>query len=396
MRDELGRYRLIRLLGRGGMGEVHLAHDTKMGGRQVAVKLLSASTLEDPELQRRFRRECEFAAQIQHPNVLPVYDYSVGDKPYIVMPYVDGKDLATFVREHPHGIAPELAVHVVGQVASALDAAHRKDLRHRDVKPSNVMVQELATDSFHAWLFDWGIAQRIEAPALTKHNQVVGTPYYLAPERLAGGSDHRADIYALAVLLYECLCGRRPFTGEDAAVLLAHMNTPPPALPPRIGAGLRAVVAKGLAKRPEDRYQTAGALAEAARAALRVETEERIRNSVEVESRPPGDTTQIPVPAAAPQPTLRQPHRAEPRPPKPHGPSRLPETAAGAAIGAIIAVALILMDVMPVDRAPLLIPLLVAAGALIAFGLRGPSAPPAPPGPGDQTRDPGGFPPPRA
>ncbi|WP_181400097.1 protein kinase domain-containing protein [Actinokineospora spheciospongiae] len=282
MRDEVTRYRLVRLLGRGGMGEVHVAEDTMLHNRQVALKLLSAGALTDPDLERRFRQECELAAQIDHPNVLPVYNYSVGEKPYIAMRYVDGTDLSTEIKAHPGGLDPERAVHVVSQVAAALDAAHRKHLRHRDVKPSNILLEQVsAAGGEHAWLFDWGIAQPIEAQPLTGLNQIVGTPHYIAPERLDGTrSDHRADVYALAVVLYECLSGRRPFAGDDMSVLVAHMQTPPPPLPESIGDGLRAVVAKGLAKKPDERYQSAGDLAAAAREALRDEQLSRLRASL--------------------------------------------------------------------------------------------------------------------
>ncbi|MCG8920179.1 protein kinase [Actinokineospora sp. PR83] len=280
--DEVTRYRLVRLLGRGGMGEVHVAEDTMLHNRQVALKLLSAGALTDPDLERRFRQECELAAQIDHPNVLPVYNYSVGEKPYIAMRYVDGTDLSSEIKAHPGGLDPERAVHVVSQVAAALDAAHRKHLRHRDVKPSNILLERVSTaGGEHAWLFDWGIAQPIEAQPLTGLNQIVGTPHYIAPERLDGTrSDHRADVYALAVVLYECLSGRRPFAGDDMSVLVAHMQTPPPPLPDSIGDGLRAVVAKGLAKKPDERYQSAGDLAAAARDALREEQLSRLRASL--------------------------------------------------------------------------------------------------------------------
>ncbi|MFD7660279.1 serine/threonine-protein kinase, partial [Actinosynnema sp. NPDC059797] len=279
MHDELSRYRLVRLLGRGGMGEVHVAEDTSRHDRQVALKLLSTTALSDPELEKRFRRECELAAQIDHPNVLPVYDYSVGERPYIVMRYVDGTDLSTVLQQH--GALPaERAVAITEQVAAALDAAHRKHLRHRDVKPSNVLLEPGArhgTD--HAWLFDWGIAQPITAQQITRLGQVVGTPHYIAPERLAGErpADHRADVYSLAVVLYECLAGRRPFEGDEVVVLAGHLHRAPAPLPAAVPAGLHAVVAKGLAKNPAERYQAAGELASAARAALEAERAAPVR-----------------------------------------------------------------------------------------------------------------------
>ncbi|GAA1307658.1 serine/threonine-protein kinase [Saccharothrix xinjiangensis] len=364
MHDELSRYRLVRLLGRGGMGEVHVAEDTSRHDRQVALKLLSTTALSDPELEKRFRRECELAAQIDHPNVLPVYDYSVGENPYIVMRYVDGTDLSTVLRQH--GALPaERAVAITEQVAAALDAAHRKHLRHRDVKPSNVLLEPGArhgTD--HAWLFDWGIAQPITAQQITRLGQVVGTPHYIAPERLAGErpADHRADVYSLAVVLYECLAGRRPFEGDDMVVLAGHLHRPPDPLPAAVPAGLRAVVVKGLAKDPDERYQAAGELAAAARAAL----EERSGHAK------PDPATPGPPPAAR----------------------DLRGVAVGGAGGGALGVLLAVTGLLDGTTALWTAVALVAAGALLAYGLHGDGSPDPGPAPGDPTRDadPGGFP----
>ncbi|MFT7836896.1 serine/threonine-protein kinase [Saccharothrix sp. BKS2] len=365
MREELGRYRLVRLLGRGGMGEVHVAEDTSRHDRQVAVKLLSAAALSDPESEKRFRRECELAAQIDHPNVLPVYDYSVGEHPYIVMRYVDGVDLST-VLQQDGALPAERAVAIIEQVAAALDAAHRKRLRHRDVKPSNVLLEPGArrgTD--HAWLFDWGIAQPITAQQITRLGQVVGTPHYIAPERLAGErpADHRADVYSLAVVLYECLSGRRPFEGDEMAVLVGHLHRPPAPLPDGVPAGLGAVVARGLAKDPDQRYQEAGELAAAARAALE---EERSRPAA----------PERPIPATTP------------------APRSVGGVVVGGATGGALGVLLAALGVLDGATASWTAVALVVAGALLAFGLRGDGLRDPGPAPGDPTRDvdPGGFP----
>lgn len=207
------------------------------------------------------------AAKIRHPNILPVWDYSVRKPQYIVMPFVtEGTDLATILKSGP--IEPERAVNIVRQMGSALDAAHLKGLRHRDVKPSNIMIEKYGADE-QALLFDWGIAQPIDtsgAPPVTRHDQLVGTPAYIAPERLGDQvtPDHRADVYSLAVVLFECLAGHKPFDGEDMAVLTAQVLREPPPLPAQFGPELAAVVAKGLKKDPEERYQSAGELAAAA------------------------------------------------------------------------------------------------------------------------------------
>lgn len=362
--DELSRYRLVRLLGRGGMGEVHVAVDTSRNNRQVALKLLASDALSDPEPEERFRRECELAARIDHPNVLPVYDYSVGDRPFIAMRYVEGTDLATVVAEQG-ALPPERAVAIVEQIAAALDAAHRKQLRHRDVKPSNVLLEPGArSGTDHAWLFDWGIAQPITAQQITRLGQVVGTPHYIAPERLAGAApaDHRADVYSLAVVLYECLAGRRPFEGDEVAVLAGHLHRPPAPLPASVPGALREVVVRGLAKDPDERYGTAGALAAAARDALE---------------------------SARPEP------RREPEPPPPpSGDGAVRGALVGAAAGGAVGVLLGLLGVLEGVTLLWVVGALVVAGALLAFGVRGERRSDRPTAPGDPTRDvdPGGFP----
>lgn len=279
MSDEVGPYRLVRPLGQGGMGTVWEAVDTTRNGRRVALKVLQADLFNDPELEERFRQECELAATIEHPHVVPVYDFEVSGRPYIAMRIIKGTDLASVIEQGP--LSPQRAVAIVEQVASALQAAHLQKLRHRDVKPSNILLQPGArpgTD--HAWLIDWGIAQPIDithAP-VTRNGQIVGTPAYIAPERLeaAGKADHRADVYSLAIVLYECLAGHKPFEGhDDIQILLAPLREEPKPLPSHIPARLRDVVTKGLKKDPDKRYQTAPALAEAARAALQEQQERR-------------------------------------------------------------------------------------------------------------------------
>jgi serine/threonine-protein kinase len=372
--DVVGPYELAQLIGRGGMGEVWLAHDSR-NDREVAIKLLAKQALTDPELQERFRRECKLAGQIRHSHILPVWDYSVDGRPYIVMPYIeDGTDLATILKNGP--IEPERAVNIVRQVASALDAAHRKGLRHRDVKPSNVMVEPDGDDE-QVLLFDWGIAQPIDtsgAPPVTRLDQLVGTPAYIAPERLGDRitPDHRADVYSLAVVLFECLAGYKPFDGEDMAILTAQVLRDPPPLPDHLPAALRDVVAKGLAKDPEKRWQSAGEMASAARAALAPPVT------------PPGGVPQA-VGVPVPTPPANVPAVATGAVPA-DGP-RIAATGFG---GAVVAFALYLTGVVDTGAFWLLLPLLAAGGALVGFGLWGPRQ--APVRPGDPTLDRGGFP----
>jgi serine/threonine kinase PknH len=370
--DLVGPYELAQLIGRGGMGEVWLALDTR-NDREVAIKLLSSQALTDPELQERFRRECKLAGQIRHPHILPVWDYSVQGRPYIVMPLIEnGTDLSTILNNGP--IEPERTVNIVGQVAEALDAAHEKGLRHRDVKPSNIMVERFGAKE-QVLLFDWGIAQPIDtsgAPPVTRLDQLVGTPAYIAPERLSDKitPDERADVYSLAVVLFECLAGHKPFDGEDMAILTAQVLRDPPPLPDHLPAALRDVVTRGLAKDPDKRWQSAGDMAAAARAAL---------------------VTQ-PVPVAGPPwqaPLVAAPHRAPVS--APTGATNGPRIAATGLAGAATALVLLVANVVDVTTFWLLLPLLAAGGGLLGFGLWGGRQKTVQPD--DPTVNPGGFPP---
>ncbi|MFC4852246.1 serine/threonine-protein kinase [Actinophytocola glycyrrhizae] len=367
MPDVVGPYELAQLIGRGGMGEVWLAHDTR-NDREVAIKLLAKQALADHELQERFRRECKLAGQIRHSHILPVWDYSVEGRPYIVMPFIeDGTDLATILKSGP--IAPERAVNIVRQVASALDAAHRKGLRHRDVKPSNVMVEPDGDDE-QVLLFDWGIAHPVDtsgAPPVTRLDQLVGTPAYIAPERLGDRvtPDHRADVYSLAVVLFECLAGVKPFDGEDMAILTAQVLRDPPPLPEHLPAALRDVVAKGLVKDPEKRWQSAGEMAAAARAAL----------TPPHPAAPNHGLAALPVPAPPSVPAVR---------------ADGPKIAAAGLAGGVVALGLLVAEAVDASLFWLLLPLLAAGGGLVGFGLWGPRRTPV--RPADPTLDPGGFP----
>ena len=276
MTEEFGPYRLERLLGRGGMGEVHRAWDRRRE-RTVALKRLPAQLAGDPEFQARFRRESALAAQLSEPHIIPIHDFGeINGRLFIDMRLVEGVDLASVVKaEGP--MAPRRAVGILAQVAAALDAAHAAGLVHRDVKPSNVLVRGHDEDEF-AYLIDFGIARatagQTSGPALTLTGATLGTLDYMAPERFENRPvDGRADVYSLACMLFELLTGAAPFRGRTPVGMIhAHVTLDPPrpsahraGLPP----GLDDVVARGMAKRPEHRYPTAGALVAAARAALR-------------------------------------------------------------------------------------------------------------------------------
>lgn len=271
-----GPYRLQGLLGRGGMGEVYRAFDAAHD-RVVALKLLVPSLVADPNFRARFVREAQIAARLRDPHVIPIHSYGeIDGRLYLDMRLVEGDNLTT-VLAREGALAPERAVAIVEQVASALDAAHEEGLIHRDVKPGNVLVtQPRPGRPEFVYLADFGIARPTdtgEHTSLTGTGAVVGSTAYMAPERFLGGPiDHRVDVYALACVLYQCLCGRRPFPGDESiAHLHGHLNLPPPQPShhdPALSPAFDAVVARGLAKDPAARYATAGELAAAARDAL--------------------------------------------------------------------------------------------------------------------------------
>lgn len=263
-----GPYRLVRLLGRGGMGEVYLAHDT-VKGRDVALKLLHSGVAQDPGFRERFTNESRTAARLSDPHVIPIHDYGdIEGTLYLDMRLVDGSNLAELVAAGP--LPPERAVDLVTQVASALDSAHLQGLVHRDVKPANVQV----TPSGFAYLLDFGLVVVGDADRLTSAGLFVGSQAYAAPERFdGGGATPAGDVYSLACVLYELLVGRPPFAASSISEMMRHhlLSAPPrastDALRP-VPVALDAVIAKGMAKRPEDRYATCGSLARAATAAL--------------------------------------------------------------------------------------------------------------------------------
>src|SRR6266496_1648158 len=253
----LGRYQVGRLLGAGGMAEVYEGHD-RLLDRRVAIKILLAQYAHDPSFLARFRREAQAAARLSHPNIVGVYDTgSENDTWFIVMEYVDGRTLKDVIRsEGP--LYWSRAAEVAADVAGALAVAHAHGVVHRDVKPGNVML----TTEGKVKVMDFGIARASAVPSITQTAAVVGTAQYLSPEQAQGiEADPRSDVYALGCCLYEMLTGRVPFTGPTpVAIAYQHVQevpTPPRALNPEVPVPLERVCLKAMAKRPEDRYQTA-------------------------------------------------------------------------------------------------------------------------------------------
>lgn len=261
-----GKYEVKTLLGKGGMGEVYEAYDTDKG-RSVALKVLPDEYAADETFRTRFLRESRAAAVLQEPHVIPIHDWGEIDRTlYIDMRLVRGRTLHDMVKTR--ALKPQRAVDIVRQVASALDAAHKQGLIHRDVKPQNIIV---TPDDF-AYLVDFGIAEARGDTHLTMAGYQIGSFAYMAPERFRDEPTTSAtDIYSLACVLYEALTGKPPFSGGTEQLIAAHLSSDPPrpsARNPRVPAAFDAVIARGMAKHPDDRYGTAGALARAAKRAL--------------------------------------------------------------------------------------------------------------------------------
>ncbi|MEC3916225.1 serine/threonine-protein kinase [Nocardia sp. CDC160] len=262
-----GHYRLLRVLGEGGMGRVYEAYDTR-SDRVVALKVLPTHSASDPQFRERFRRESRAAAGLNDPHVIPIHQYGeIEGRLYLDMRLVHGVSVDA-VLEQGGPMSPAAAVSVVAQVASALTAAHAQGLVHRDVKPSNML---LCADAF-VNLIDFGLARTAGQAGLTGSGAAIGTFAYMSPERLAGVADARSDVYALTCALYECLTATKPFPGTSLEhQITAHLvnNPPRPSLiRPEVPAAFDEVIARGMAKNPEKRYQTPAELAEAARRAL--------------------------------------------------------------------------------------------------------------------------------
>jgi eukaryotic-like serine/threonine-protein kinase len=269
------RYEVVAKLGAGAFGEVYEATDTTLH-RKVAIKRIRLDAFaEGPELEEvkaRFLREAQVAAKLRHPNIVTIHDIAAKDaSSFMVMERVEGRTLQDVLQERGR-LGVQETIHLVSQAAAALDYAHGNGVVHRDVKPSNLMVEP----SGHVKVMDFGIAKAASSRNITQAGTIVGTPNYMAPEQARGGQvDGRADLFSLGCILYECLAGRRPFEGESVtAILLKIVSEPPPEidfaalhLPESLGPVLR----KALAKNPQDRYPSGEALMAALRdAALTV------------------------------------------------------------------------------------------------------------------------------
>jgi serine/threonine protein kinase len=268
-----GQYEIYGVAGRGGMGVVYRARQLRLE-RDVALKVISQEIAGGPDFRERFARESRLAAAIDHPHVVSVYDAGEDDgELYIAMQWIEGSDLRMLLDEGGE-LPPRRAVTIAAQIADALEAAHRKGLVHRDVKPGNILVRRIGGHD-HAYLTDFGVARPLEAASsLTRTGQVLGTAGYLAPEQIRGETgDHRCDIYALGCVLFEMLTGEQPFTAEnEMALRWAHASDPRPApseCRPELGERFDAVVIQAMAIDPAERFQSGADLAKALEASAR-------------------------------------------------------------------------------------------------------------------------------
>jgi hypothetical protein len=335
-----GRYRLIELLGRGGMGEVWRAHDTEID-RVVALKMLLPHYAMDPEFDKRFRREARAAARLDDPHVVPIHDVGeIDGRLYVTMRLINGVDLQTLLDAGP--LDAGRAVYIVEQVASALNCAHQAGLVHRDVKPSNIL---LAHNDF-AYLIDFGIAHAAGETGLTSAGSTIGTWSYMSPERFGSGDvGPSCDVYALACVFYQCLTGELPFPGTTLEqIAVGHMVMPPPRPSEErttVPTALDDVIATGLAKQPGDRYRSTVEMAAAARHAITDPTNQsgpRLPVSPDPARTTPrgagGGPPTVALPFGAPAPPAPPPPAAAGLPPKPRG--RRPRVLIGALAGVVL------------------------------------------------------------
>ncbi len=274
--DTIAGYEIEALVGRGGMGEIYRARDSRLE-RRVALKLLAERYSEDAEFRERLLRESRIAASLDHPNVIPVYEAGeTDDGLFIAMRFVDDDVQALLRRDGP--LEPARALAIASQVADALDVAHDRGLVHRDVKPSNVLLDRQDRRE-HVYLADFGLTQSVSDRGPTD-GHLVGTVDYVAPEQIRGDDvDGRADVYGLGCVLFEALTGTVPFSGvSDVAVIYAHLETPPPRASERgdtLPETLDDVLARAMAKDPDERQPTCRALVDEVRTALGLDARSR-------------------------------------------------------------------------------------------------------------------------
>lgn len=321
--QKIGQYEVDHKIGQGGMATVYLGHQRSMG-REVAIKIMPAHLTHDPNFLHRFEREVKVIAKLQHPRILPVYDYGqVDSRPYIVMAYMPGGTLSDLIKQGPMDLTE--VVRLVGQIAEGLDHAHREGVIHRDFKPSNVLLDK----NRNTYLADFGIAKISEATIQLTGSGIVGTPAYMAPEMAdQGTASPSCDLYALGITLYEMVTGRFPYQAETPLrVMMAHATEPVPdprEIRPDLSEGVAEVIKRSMAKSPAERHGSGSELVTALRAAVQAKgrapttpslpKEELLPKTVALESLPRTPPPPSPAPQAQPH---TAPMAAVPRAPTP-------------------------------------------------------------------------------
>ncbi len=288
------RYSLGKKIGQGGFAQVFLTTDQLLK-RRVAVKVLNSDLTEDANFLGRFEREAQSIASLDHPNILAVYDYGQADNTaYLVMPYIEGGTLHDKMRRDKQ-LTMQQASAYLNQAAAALDYAHRRNIVHRDIKPQNML---LRSEDDRLLLADFGIAKVLSTASAQSHTGVMGTLSYMAPEQLEGNIGFGTDIYALGCVLFQMLTGELPYTGATEQVMMGHIMRPIPSIVERsrgnLPQAIQSVIEKALAKRPEDRYHSAGELALAFHNVTRGVAANLLATDVTLAARPP-DSTQYPT-----------------------------------------------------------------------------------------------------
>jgi serine/threonine protein kinase len=325
MFEKLGKFEIKRVLGNGAMGEVYLGVDPSIG-REVAIKTILPAAAQGGEAKERFAREARAAGVLNHPNLVTIYEFGEDQGVlYIAMEFVKGHDLDELLQDHSLSLSESLEV--LAQVCDGLNFAHRQQIVHRDIKPTNVRVQRDGK-RLHAKVMDFGVA-KISNSDMTATGMVMGTVSYMAPEYIRTGKpDPRSDIFAVGVMLYECLSGRKPFAGDTTpTVLYKIVNEAPEPIDidqlRGISPAIRSVLDRTLTKNPDDRFQTAEELAKALRAAKDPSWMGQIEDTTSLlrAAAPTAPAPALPSPSA---PTFQSPALAAPAPPAPPAPAPRP------------------------------------------------------------------------
>jgi len=335
--DKFGRYEIKSEIGRGGMATVILAYDPRFE-RDVAIKVLPREFMHDAQFRARFEREAKMIALLEHPAIVPVYDFGDEDgQPYIVMRYMSGGSLSE--RLHQGAMSIQEVIQIYNRLAPSLDVAHAKKIIHRDLKPGNILFDQYG----NAFLSDFGIARLTEAGGATlTGGNILGTPAYMSPEQVQGDKeiDGRSDIYAMGVILYQLLTGNAPYQATTPArVMMMHILEPVPNIlnvSPNLPGGVETVIAKAMAKEPDDRYQNMNDMASALAATVTEPVTPRPAAPVNTDATmvAPGKTEVKPL-GKQPQKTVLTPRiEAKPAPKKS---SLLPLVLVGLVVVALLA-----------------------------------------------------------